>query len=90
MSLTTINVEVPHTLGVELAAERLGKEKGGWLTRPTKITVEFEAGAFGIVGATGRVVITKDSATFETDQGVGPLEKWAEERARAWLKEKLK
>jgi hypothetical protein len=99
MSLTTINVEVPHTLPVEDAVARLTKgEKPSFFAllqsmvatlKLTKVTAEIEADVPGPNVAL-TVVITKDRVTVESGR-VSQLTEWIGERAiESDLKERLK
>jgi hypothetical protein len=91
MSLTTINVEVPHTLGVEEAIARLSKGDKPSVLKLMEVTAKFTVAIPG-VSVTGRVVIGADHVTIDTDPSVATIAfDWlAENRIKAKLGELLK
>jgi predicted transcriptional regulator len=92
MSLTTINVEVPHTLGVEEAIARLSKgDAKPSMVKLTQVIARFVAELPG-VSLPGRVVIGNDLISVETDPSylTMPVDWLAENRIKAKLEELLK
>jgi hypothetical protein len=94
MSLTTINVTQPHTLGVEEAIARLTKGEKSSLLKLTGVTATFELNSKFAPNLEVRVTIAPDRVTVESEQlpviAQGPLDWLAENRIKAKLEELLK